>query len=106
MAGQKTLLSRLAFAPFNIARWSKGSRKLNNGDIIKEKPHANVGTIANGSKIEADLPRSGQRECMEALDIPRLDPRRGSSVLPPDSLDGGRAPECRKLVGSDIELQL
>jgi hypothetical protein len=69
MAGQKILFSGWdAIRACSV--WGKGLViKINNGDTIKAKIHAEIGTIAHLSIIGVgDLGRLDSKECIEALD--------------------------------------
>src|SRR5579884_1405565 len=81
MAGQNILLSRLAL-PLSIACSSVGLKKSNNGDTIKAKTHAKIGTIAYLSSIGAGDPgRANSYECIDVLDILILDRCRRAEAL-------------------------
>jgi hypothetical protein len=55
MAGQKILFSGRASAALSIAWDSEGLKKINNGNTIRAKTHAKIGTIAYLSSPEWEI---------------------------------------------------
>jgi hypothetical protein len=70
MAGQKILFSGRASIMLCCVQTSGAVRKINKGDTIKAKMHAEIATIAHLSSIGVEnLGRPNSQECIKDLDI-------------------------------------